>query len=344
MAYDGAARSDKAVLANFLASAGFNRDDYLAHNPDLAHFDDDGLLEHMLVVGLTEHRRLPLLDPFEAANAIQRLASHEGLATLLAPALASEMVVAQRNRFGLKLTPEEIDAGLGLERLGVRPFLIVGDSHSEAYAQPVIARAGLLPLWLCCPGASAKGLAKSVGRSEKIQRFMNLAPNAATICMFGQVDLEFCHIYRCLIAGRHSAYTGPEFQIEMSEAIGVYDTFLSALDRDVVVAGVLPTAVSDRDLRESFARAQIGFLMSYPGDLRTELERLSIPAEEDRNRHHLDFNRRLGGMGRRMLQPSSAHIGHDGLLRQDLRRPVDHHMCFETASFSNLEALSAALA
>lgn len=346
MAYDSAARSDTAALADFLAAAGFSRDAYINFNPDLAHLDDRGLVEHMLAIGLSEHRRLPIADPFGAALDLRHLDPSGEPARLLARALASEMTVIQRDRYGVGLTRREIDAATGLSDLGVRSILVVGDSHSEAYAQPTIARAGVLPLWLRCAGGSAKGLANPLshgGYGETIRRFLDMAPDLPTLFQFGQVDVEFCHIFRCLMDGRRETYVQPTLSEEMTGALAAYDAFLSSLDREILVAGIFPTTLSDDEVRVAFARAQIGFIQAYPGDLRADLERIAIPTERERNRHHHAFNLRLAEMGRPMVWPASEIVDEDGRVRPHLRGVADHHMSFEPASYHARDALMRAL-
>lgn len=265
---------------------------------------------------------------------------------MLARALASEMTVYQRDRFGAELSAQEIAIATSLRALGIRTILVVGDSHSEAYAQPIIAREGILPLWMRCPGASAKGLANSHsqgGYSGAIRRFLDMAPGLPALFQFGQVDLEFCHVYRCLMEDRREAFSEPTFSEEMADAVAAYSSFLNSLEREILVAGVFPSTLADNEFRTAFARAQIGFLQAYPGDLRADLDKIAIPTELERNRLHRDLNAQLTRMGFPMVLPSPAIVGDDGRVAANLRGEADHHLCFETASYYSRDSLLAAL-
>jgi hypothetical protein len=304
--------SEPGALVGIVGALGFSANQYLRTNPDLADagLDEAGATFHYLSCGaLSEQRRF---------NASIQPGDRSWIAALEAFPLdstASRMLLVNLmlNRIWSDRTPFDAEQGMNGEflgvcrRKGIRPLLMIGDSHCQAYLVPQeIGGIVHIPLPMVCHGGSAAGLANPDSRSgfgTGITRFLDLHGSLVRdfelpcFFKFGQVDAEFVWIFR-RAQRDETSWSMAEFETFAGRAVTRYMEFLERLSvaHDLVgqvrVLSIFPPTLSDASWHKGYVNARIGRLESdLAGDvLSAKVRQLTIPTQWQRTRLHALWN------------------------------------------------------
>ncbi|WP_332873037.1 hypothetical protein [Caulobacter hibisci] len=187
---------------------------------------------------------------------------------------------------------------------GAVPYGVIGDSHGRLLCRRSRRRGRwLLPVWSLETGASARGLPGD-GRSGAGPRVRAalarlLALDVPVLVKFGQIDVEFVHVFKRL-AGGPDAFDPAEFAAFADRTIERYLEFLTDAVPPVArsrvrVMSLFPPTLSDAAWREGYLNAH---LVDVHGpadhaDLAAALGRLEIPDLARRTALHAAVNVRL---------------------------------------------------
>lgn len=342
---------DPAVLLASAQAAGFSFEAYRAGNADLvaAQHDDAQLACHYFKHGVFEDRHFnSCVEAFELAPLIE---------------LCSGTVSAAQRRLVANLlynqcrSARDLESGTVLERLvrttqrmPIQPFLVIGDSHSDAYALPRDdGERFYVPFHVACTGGSAIGLgnpASKSGYAQKIARFLERhADLIRTHCIpcfmkFGQVDVEFVWTFRRArerVAewsfddferfAEESAAAYARFAGEMAERFGLHD-FLR-------MCSVFPPCLSDEAWLSGYIDAHVGFLETESAldELVAQVKTLRIPNLFERTRQHALWNallmRHCARLGLLYVDDFTRMVGTSGVVDAALvagHSGRDHHL------------------
>lgn len=304
--------SDPASLLQGVYAQGFSANEYFRTNPDLveAGLDEASAAYHYLSCGaLQEQRRF---------NAFINDGDRSWIAALEAfpldgPASRMLLVNLMLNRIWSDRSPFDAEQGMCAEflavcsRKAIRPLLMIGDSHCQAYLVPQeIGGNVYVPLAMVCHGGSAAGLANPDSKSgfgTSITRFFDthgeLIRESALPCFFkfGQVDAEFVWVFKR--AQRHeTSWSIADFEVFAANAVTRYMDFLEHLSAahgladQTRVLSIFPPTLSDASWHKGYVNARIGQLESdMAGDVLSEkVRQLSIPTQRERTRLHALWN------------------------------------------------------
>lgn len=304
--------SDPDALIGIVAALGFSAGEYLRSNPDLADagLDEAGATFHYLSCGApAEQRRF---DVSAGAGDRSWIAALE-VFPLDSAASRMLLVNLMLNRIWSDRSPLDARQGVGRDFLaacrlkGIRPVLMIGDSHCQAYLVPQeIGGIVHIPLPMVCHGGSAAGLANPDSRSgfgASITRFFDvhggLIKDFEVPCFFkfGQVDAEFVWIFR-RAQRDETRWSMAEFEAFAGNAVSRYMEFLErlsmahALVEQVRVLSIFPPTLSDASWHKGYVNARIGRLESDMAEdvLSARVRRLSIPTQRERTRLHALWN------------------------------------------------------
>ncbi|HVX05174.1 MAG TPA: hypothetical protein VHA71_08655 [Rhodanobacteraceae bacterium] len=304
--------SNPEALLHATAALGFSVDEYFRTNPDLkeAGLDEAGAAYHYLSCGaLHEQRRF---------NSCVQEGDRSWIAALQvfpldSPASRMLLVNLMLNRIWSDRLP--LDAGHGTcreflevcRRKAIRPVLMIGDSHCQAYLVPQeIGTIVHIPLQMVCHGGSAAGLANPDSKSGfggAIARFFDthadLIREFELPCFFkfGQVDAEFVWIFK-RAQRRETRWSAAGFEAFARNAVARYMDFLERLSAahglvgQVRVLSIFPPTLSDASWHKGYVNARIRRLESdMEEDVLSERVRdLSIPTQRERTRLHALWN------------------------------------------------------
>lgn len=240
-----------------------------------------------------------------------------------------------------------------LTRDGARPYAVIGDSHSRLLVRRSRRADGawLAPLWWLETGASARGLGRADARSgagervrSAIDQALGVTDDGPLLLNFGQVDIEFVHIFKRLDSGT-AAFDPADFRAFAEQTIARYLAFLvqavAPADRGRVHLGSLfPPALSDAAWRTGYVNAHIADLHGPADqhDLARRLAGLEIPDLTARTRLHAAFNARLASVaeaeGFKVPNPFTDFLGEAGVVDPRLQGPAagtDHHLDFHAS-------------
>lgn len=193
---------------------------------------------------------------------------------------------------------------------GAVPLFIAGDSHSRAWVH-ASGRAGAwtLPILQLVTGASARGLGRSESRTaagRTIEDLLDAAREAGVraplLLVFGQVDVEFIHVYKRLEADPPLPHDPEHFEAFCEATVAAYVGFAQRLHFDVqkvAIASIFPPALSDLSWRAGYVNAHIGNLHgAEPERLTDTVRRTQICDWQERTRQHARFNALLQAASR----------------------------------------------
>lgn len=335
--------SDPLALLAAIGALGFSADEYLRTNPDLANagLDEAGATYHYLSCGaLAEQRRF---NPSSTAGDRSWISALEAF-PLDSPASRLLLVNLMLNRIWSDRLP--LDAGQGVcadflvacRRKAIRPLLMIGDSHCQAYLLPQEARGSVyIPLQMVCHGGSAAGLANPGSKSGfggSITRFFDahgdMIREFELPCFFkfGQVDAEFVWVFK-RAQQQETGWSIAGFEAFAGSAVTRYVDFLEQLStaHDLVdrvrVFSIFPPTLSDASWREGYINARIGRLESdLARDVLSEkVRQLSIPTQRERTRLHAVWNA--------LVMQECAHRGL--LYVDDFQMLLDHRGLVDSA-------------
>lgn len=300
------------ALADVLAGLDFNLADYRRKNPDLAPLGEslDANLDHWLTYGLEEGRILSFDIDRERAIAFARSRPvlpdrvHRHVVRSVMANQLEQIIFGEKGRI-VGPPREQWPALLALSEFSFQPYAVIGDSHSLAYALPWMATRGLMPVWLLCAAASARGLVNPESRSgygAMVQSAMaDLdetldAPISAIFC-FGQVDVEFVYYYKLIQEGLpHSAARAAQFIMETVERYVAYLVEMSRYRKlKVHAATVFPPCLYDETVRAGYINGHI-VTINTDADLALLTEQMKtfdFPSLLERTAIHRQFNARL---------------------------------------------------
>lgn len=274
-----------ALSETDLARLGFDAAAYRAAYGDLSNLSDADALRHFARHGHAEGR-----DPqIDALPGILR-ASPDILPTVIGCA------INQQSRMrGENWTPERLAGALASDVHGLRPVVVCGDSHAEAYAQPVFATHGMFPLWRQSSGGSARGLSNPNsrgGHGRAIGEFLDMIGDRADRFLhFGQVDLEFVLHFDRLKSDTY-AFDFNRAHEWICETVERYVGFARSVR--ATPCQIFPPVLYDETLREAYANAHFAFLSDLDVDtLRRDLRRIEFPTLAQRVFLHRLFNHEL---------------------------------------------------
>jgi len=194
----------------------------------------------------------------------------------------------------------------GLQRLGARPYGVLGDSHGRHLIRRD-RRNGtwLVPVAHLASSASARGLGRPDGKSRAgprvtaaLRRLLAI-DGLPVLIKFGQVDIEFVQVFKRLAADE-DRFSPDAFYAFADETIALYVAFLTGSvpatqRRRVRVMSLFPPALSDAAWREGYLNAHMVAVHgpADTADLATRLGRLEIPDLAERTGLHGAFNARL---------------------------------------------------
>lgn len=278
-------------------------------HPDLARqpLSDEDAVRHFLFQGVREGRAAPV-GPFP-----QGIAALIGLAEInpqFVRYLASYILLAQ-----LKAASgdqwDRIPEILAQMRAvpGLKPFIIIGDSHSSLYNRPLIHGGQVYaPIHGLCSGGSALGLGRADSKAGYGVRILTLAnehlrPLGADLppvfLKFGQVDVEFVWMFRRVREGA-KLFSLPHFDAFADSSIASYAAFLRSLshalpDAELKVVSIFPPTLSDRSWSKGYMNAHIGYLEGE-GEIEALSEgirTLEVPTLRYRTELHALYNHKL---------------------------------------------------
>lgn len=342
-------------LLDAIGALGFSAQEYLLANRDLvdAGLDEPGATYHYLTCGgLAERRR------FNASGATSKQSWLAALDAFPVDQPESRILLVNLllNRIWSDGSPLDASHGVDVEllkvcrRKAIRPVLIVGDSHCQAYLVPhEIAGIVHVPLHVVCHAGSAAGLANPHSRSGFGMQITKMFDrDASTIrdfglpCFFkfGQVDAEFVWVFKRVQQGKIE-WEAADFEQFACSAVSSYMDFVERLANThqltdhMRVMSVFPPTLSDTSWHAGYVNARVGRLESDLSRvvLAEKIKKLSIPTQRERTRLHAlwnalvmrecacrgllyvdDFQILLGYTG---LVDSNYTLGHDG---------ADHHL------------------
>jgi len=341
-----------------LRECGFDPAAYVAMNDDLAllKMDERQALTHYLNYGIYENRCGPagFLDGSIKSIAGLRLDDSEMRPYLLNNVIANQArrsVVAEQS--WMADVPAVKDA-LGLANAA--PYLVIGDSHSHAYAFAYARHLGqalLVPMLWLCSGGSAIGLGNERSKKRFGRQILNslrpLSADRARVPIFfkfGQVDAEFVWIFKRIRERRQRA-SMEQFGEFAEESVARYGEFLEKViallgtTDSIRVCSIFPPSLSDESWAEGYVNAHIGFLEGDRelADLASAVRELEIPNLWMRTRMHQLYNaclqKKCAQLGILFVDDYSPMISMAGVVRGDLVKPdggSNHHIVEELAA------------
>lgn len=194
-----------------------------------------------------------------------------------------------------------------LTRQGARPMFVIGDSHSRLYLRRARGRRQFLaPFSSVRSGASARGLGNSksilgagADLSALVQGMRATGTEMPILLVFGQVDIEFVHIFKLIEAG--ATYDDPAvFDAFCDTTIDRYVTWLAQTlapqERTrTFLAPVFPPALSDAAWAQGYVNAHLGATYSSLDldSLARALVGMEIASIQERADRHRVFNAKL---------------------------------------------------
>jgi len=346
------------AYAAALLAAGFDAEAYRAHHETLTPLGTEALAEHYHLHG----RDADLYARFAASPAdAGALAARFGFGHDDERRLRQDLAAALLHQADLWGRDEAMVDRMLAPGPGLKPLLVIGDSHGELYlTEGPLRFADVLPVPSLCTGASARGLGNPNSRGgagERIRGLLAARGDALAgmpvLLKFGQVDLEFVHDFQRMRDGRTAYDPGRAraFAAESAERYLAFVRELAALTpARLVVSAALPPALSDEALRRGYVNAHIAEMngeLDVP-KVEAQLRALEMPDWDERTALAGDYNRRLregcATAGLAFLDDFTPLLGPDGRVHPDLlvwHGGTDHHLCFNTPTG---RALSGALA
>ncbi|HUB16852.1 MAG TPA: hypothetical protein VMB34_33265 [Acetobacteraceae bacterium] len=335
-----------------LLRTGFSVEAYRDAYADLASLglNATDLLAHFLRHGLNERRSAPVAVDSHALTALARLPLRDAdLKARLLSSLGTQLVHNAPDRFAPEIAARW-PVLRTLTNQGARPFVIVGDSHSNQY-RLMDARDGawLLPLHILCTGGSARGLGNPTSHSGYGARLRHAAQcidalpgtrDLPFLLLFGQVDIEFVyHFQRVRDGKRHLSLD--DYRAFCDATLERYLAFLTKLfgpqDRSrVFLVSVFPPALSDAAWREGYVNDDIADReAALPlAELAAGIRLLEIADLRRRTDIHAQFNAGLRAacrrLGFRFVDNFTPFLGPDGLVDPRFVVPdtkgAEHHL------------------
>lgn len=193
------------------------------------------------------------------------------------------------------------------QSMGIKPYIMIGDSHSQAYRFCFEHKNQLIaPIHYICMAGSAGGLINKNSRSgygvsisnyiEKNGEF--IATNQIPVLLkFGQVDAEFVYFFRVMMSESFE-FSFSDYIDFVEGVVGKYERFIVNLMDAEGVGGLLrvvscfPPALSDVAWKTGYLNARIArFESDLEGDtLKEKIKNVKIPNIFLRTRMHKIFN------------------------------------------------------
>jgi hypothetical protein len=257
------------------------------------------------------------------------------------------------------------DELLALQELGARPYIVIGDSHSQNFRR-VKARDGgfLLPIHILCGAGSALGLHNPKSKSgygaqlaayTETLRLLPGIERVPILLQFGQVDVEFVYNFRRMRGAewRYHRQEALDFCHESTTAYTAFidQTFLQNGLRPALLS-IFPPALSDAAWCEGYVNAHVAY-NEDAGDLETiraALRKLQIPDLQERTFVHRHYHKTL--QERCLLSAIKywdafdCFLGPQGVLNRAFipdRRGFDHHLEYQPTEKATVEILWAAV-
>lgn len=235
-----------------------------------------------------------------------------------------------------------------LHRIGGRPLIMIGDSHTGPYNLPFCRREKwFFPLRFLCGAGSALGLANPTSRNGYGPRVKLLLPKALRaslpiVLKFGQVDIEFVYTFHRVRDGK-TQYDPADCEAFCVRSADAYMDFLTeavaAADRHrIMIATVFPPSLSDADWRRGYVN---GHVVSLEADQSIEaiadgVRSIQIPDLVERTRVHAFYNARLEAAARQagfgFVDDFSPLLSCFGVLDNHFSIGDDHHVYIGTAA------------
>lgn len=305
------APSEPRPFIQCLLELGFSPQNYLAANPDLAARcdDQDDALLHFFRYGISERRFFPLAVDLQALKKFSGLAfSDSRFRTELLSAICNAHVGPARLISDNRI-PNLLLELLTLGDEGCRPFLLIGDSHSNLYRRsPTQEGRWATPVHVLCSAGSARGLLNPNSRSGYGARIQGLIKSVGELdqlrhvpwlFQFGQVDVEFVYTFK-RATEQNLSFSIEDYQGFCDQAVQSYFRFLldsipQRLRGNVTILSLFPPSLSDEKWKEGYVNGHILSLESQVnGHQMAELIKdLEIPDARTRTRMHEMYNQQL---------------------------------------------------
>jgi hypothetical protein len=233
-----------------------------------------------------------------------------------------------------------------LKLYGYKPYVVIGDSHSELYSRFIDDSGDIyVPVNLICSGATALGLGREGTRSgvglRVIEWVADLKANVPDLppifLKFGQVDVEFTSTFKRMDS------TTPLFSlsgfVEFSmNSIASYKKFIGKAGfaaGSFMICSIFPPTLTDAAWKEGYVNANIAF--SETGEAIEEIaervKRLEIPSMRFRTEMHSLYNHMLRAMaeevGGEYVDDFTPLVGSSGIVATEFtpgHPGNDHHL------------------
>jgi hypothetical protein len=272
------------------------------------------------------------------------------------------MVASYLHRAGsfLDASEAEIKSVLLLaHQAGLTPYLAIGDSHSTAYRLSYLVSCGYLPIWICCWGGSARGLANSESQLRYGEQIAALLAKTRAhgdipaILLFGQVDLEFVYYFNLVNSaapGRFSAESMSEF---IEDTVDKYMSFVGIVVAPKVstyISAIFPPSLYDEVIRSGYILSEVtqGSSLSLD-ETSSRLRQLEFPTLKQRTDIHWRFNRRLkekcAAINVRYLSVFDQLLHESGVVQEKYMyqpRGAEHHLHYNSFKELLLAAINRA--
>ena len=332
----GAHLVSREHIQSTLLAAGFEPSRYAQAHADLAGLDEAAACRHFIDHGADERRIFPVKVD---TGALRQIGD-------------KKIVRALVNAWGLSAARSGQDVStvcselLGLADLGCRPYLVMGDSHSDRYCRfGTRGHHWLGPVHLSCSAGSARGLGNPRSRSgygslirRNVASLVQRDIDIPMIVQFGQVDTEFVSIFNRIKQGSRS-FSMHEAQAFNLVTIGAFVGFMrdcvpSATRHRVNVASLFPPSLSDEKWAEGYINGHILSLeAANVADISARIRELEVPSFRQRTELHAHYNEHLERHCRRegfgFVDGFSPLLGENGLLDQRWiaeTQGADHHV------------------
>jgi hypothetical protein len=340
-------------LIKMIALCGFNSSIYLANNPDLsaAGLDETGVTLHYLLFGYKEGRAIPTPASLAVFTALARAISDE---TSYVASLFDGLVLGglrSRNQDPSVWNADDSDFIPLFERSSRKPYVLIGDSHSNLYVRyNASAEMDLAPIHLLCGAGSAMGLNNSASKSQYGQRLKVWIKDARfnielfstpVFLKFGQVDTEFVWTFDRIRKGR-KYYDRRNFEEFSSRSVKAYcdflDDFCTRIDPSVLrICSIFPPTLSDAAWTQGYMNAHVNTLEGEgeESDLKEAIQGLEIPDLAERTKLHAYYNDQLRteaeSRGLIFIDDFSPLVGEQGVVDDVFmldHNGDDHHLRF----------------
>jgi len=345
--------ADPHQLAAALYATGFSADVYRrAHKDLLAKCPDaDSALTHFFRHGVPERRRFPIDLAAGPVRILHQLpvARPEYVMSLLA-ALTNAYTGTVHDPFD-ETVPQRLAVLTELRCIGCRPFLLVGDSHSNLYRRSSVrATEWLTPIHVLCSAGSAQGLvnpASLSGYGDRIRRLiarLEDIPEAASLpimLQFGQVDAEFVYTFR-RVRDHRDIFHMDDWETFCCRSVDSYISFLCEVFHDsrrsdVVILSIFPPSLSDEKWAEGYINGHI-LSLEGPGNaevMSRAIRQIEMPNLKTRTAMHAYYNTQLRAAcvrhGFHFADGFSPFLGPGAVLAPSFvptTKGLDHHLEF----------------